>query len=98
MAKYKDGEYISLYYEDRKCFEVVKGHISNEEFLKVLKPELDFMGTDTSEIKEIKHAYGRWGVGRDEMGETCQTFYDYSEKGRGRFPVTLGYYPKEVAA
>ena len=90
MAKYKDGEYIALYWEDYPGYEIVKGTISQELFEKEIPCQ--FGEEDMPKIDRIAHRYGRWGVGvNSDGGDPGQMLYEYEEKGRGRFPITVGY-------
>lgn len=88
MAKYEHGEYINLYWDDfEKPYEVVKGHVCDGEFISRVEAEL---GHDCPQFSSIEQKYGRWGMGFLD-GEPTQKFYDYNERGRGRFPVTIGF-------
>lgn len=97
-SKYKDGEYIALYFEDHPGWELVKGWHDAEHCQAELLKEY---GDDAKHVTHVTQKYGFWGVGRDEMGDPVQTFIDRDEPGRGRFKVTLAHvdgYHAEVAA
>ena len=71
-------------------YEVVKGHITQAEFDAVINFECgpQFAGS----LEPIRHAYGsklQTAAARDE-GWSFE-FRLYTERGRGRFPVTVGY-------
>lgn len=81
MAKYEDGEYISLYGDIE--YHYIKGYVSSDEAQVIIDRNLD----DTK-VKSVKHTFAFWGVGQDEMGEPSQIFYVRDSSGRGRFKVT----------
>jgi hypothetical protein len=85
MAKYKDGEYISLNWDADWPEELhVKGHVTPEEFNQAVHGQHD----DTAKpVTEVTHEYGRWSMqaGDDGPGHFLQT---YSEPGPGRFKLT----------
>jgi hypothetical protein len=87
--KYKDGELISLVWEDRlERREYVKGHVTREQFIEAVHGEF---GEEDGDYSEIKHHYGFWGVGQFE-GEPSQMFYERDKPGKGRFKVTSAVY------
>lgn len=84
--KFQPGEHIGLRWEDGLPeFEVIKGTVELDEFRRVMLAE-----DDEVVIERIEHKFGRFSVGYIDA-ERCQVFEVYDERGRGRFPVTLGY-------
>lgn len=71
-------------------YEVVTGHITQAEFDAVIRFECGVEAP--ARLEPIRHAYGaklQTAQARDE-GWSFE-FRLYSEPGRGRFPVTVGY-------
>ncbi|WP_372830540.1 hypothetical protein [Pontibacterium sp.] len=96
--KYKDGEYIVLWFEDHPGWEPFKGWHSAEHCQGKLIAEHG--KEDAKRVTRVEHKYAFWGVGVDAMGERSQMFYDRDDPGRGRFKVTLAYvdgYHSDVA-
>lgn len=71
-------------------YEVVTGHITQAEFDAVIRFEC---GLETpARLEPVRHAYGaklQTSHARSEGWDF--EFRLYSERGRGRFPVTVGY-------
>lgn len=86
MAKYQDGQHILLIFEEHPGWEVIKGWHEVEHCQAEIRKEY---GGDTPKVTAVRHQYGFWGVGQDEMGDPRQVFYEREEPGRGRFKVTL---------
>lgn len=96
--KYKDGDYICLYWEDHPGYRVVKGWHDMEHCQSELAKEY---GEDAERVTKVEHKYAFWGVGQDECGEKMQVLYERDEPGRGRFKVTLAHvsgYANEAVA
>ena len=88
MAKYEDGEYIDLYYDDRPDHEPVKGWFDVDHCQK----EIDkYHGENEFKVIRVEHKYAFWGCGHNYEGERSQMFYERDEPGRGRFKVTLAF-------
>lgn len=88
LSDYKDGDYISLYFEDDPKWRVIKGWHDMKHCQSELNKEY---GEDAGAVSKIEHSYGFWAVGRDECGEPQKHFMRRDESGRGRFKVTIAY-------
>ncbi len=86
MKKYKDGDYIPLFWDcDRDCY-YVRGHINLLEALETVIGEECLDSEDG--IGQGRHVYARWSMQGDAPeGCTC-ILREYKESGRGRFKVT----------
>ncbi len=84
MAKYQEGEHISLWFEDYDHKEYVKGWVSLDQAQQAIKAAFD----NDKEALEVMHTYAFWGVAVDECGEPCNRLYLREQPGRGRFKVT----------
>jgi len=83
-VKYAHGELIDLMWEGDPGDFSVKGHVPPEEFWREMaKNEV----TDEWKLSEPRHTYGRWSAEHGIEGCT-HALRLYSERGRGRFPVT----------
>ncbi len=102
MAGEKTGEVILLIWEGDPEDFFVKGHLTEEEVMDALNHEellekgVHYFDKGTREwdwqwhkpkLGTSPHRYGRWSMepGPDDCSQTLR---DYSEPGRGRFPVT----------
>lgn len=83
MSKYQDGEYISLVWEYTPETLYVKGHIDPAEAARIIEENEDY----AYEIETPVQAYGRWSTEAWISDGCTQGFREYSERGRGRFPV-----------
>ena len=86
--KYPDKEHIVLDWDGPAEHMVVKGNVSQSEFLEIIER---YYGVDTPEFESIVQKYGQWVFGYDEYGERRHQLYDYDYSGHGKFPITIGY-------
>lgn len=86
MAHYKEGDHIFLTFEDYNNEEYFKGWLTLGECSEAIKVTY---GGDCDVIRVIKHTYAFWGIGNDICGEPQQFLYERSNRGRGRFKVTI---------
>lgn len=85
--KYKNGEMLILYWDGYPGYEIIKGAVELAEAKAAVVKEF---GEDAgSNIIDVEHKYGFWGMGIDDSGEPAQFLYERDERGRGRFPITL---------
>lgn len=93
----KHGEFVYLSWEGRPPYEVVRGHVTAEEFrVALVAGHPDLRESDAIPEEAPVHCYGRWA--QDAWARSCgndATFYPYRRSGRGRFPVTLACYAGE---
>lgn len=83
MAKYSDGEYIYLVFEDDCGERFFKGWHSKNHCQKVIMDEENLF------VESVKHTYAFWGVCQNEMGDPQQFLMERNTPGRGRFRVTI---------
>lgn len=80
--KYEHGEHIELMWQGPEPWYVVKGHVTPEEFAKAVAPNADWIGDPVP-------CYARWSMDAGNS-EVDYVMWLYRERGRGRFPVTVG--------
>ena len=85
-AEKRDGEYLELWWEpDDPPWEVVRGHVSAESFMEVVKAQTGITGETT-----VAHTYARF-VPVAEFHPYDSRLVLCKEPGRGAFAVTIGY-------
>jgi len=89
MAKYQDGEYISLFFDGHDPgWRLIKGWRDDSHCQQELNSEY---GKDVKIVTRVHHKYGFWAIGTDEMGDPQHRLVEREEPGRGRFKITLAY-------
>lgn len=81
-GKYEHGDFIELHWLGSEPWYAVKGHVWPEEFAKAVAPLADYVGDPIS-------CYGRWSMDATNP-DVDYCLWVYRERGRGRFPVTIG--------
>jgi len=86
MAKYADGDYISLTDLDGyECPTLIKGHVSLEQ----AQAELDRkFGVGDYTVTSVTHIFAFWGFAHTDWSPTSSALFCRNEPGRGRFKVT----------
>ena len=86
MAKYNDGELISLNWDGQPDAYYIKGWAYvNPMIDELLKEEII---QSREEISSFKKTYARWNASRDEMNDPVSVLQTKDGPGRGRFKVT----------
>ena len=89
MAKYKDGELISLVWDSCTLDAYyVKGHFDFDDAKETILSEECFEDNQL-DGKPFRHAYARWSTQGDAPEGCTVVLRDYKEPGRGRFKVTV---------
>ena len=85
MAKYKDGEFIELCWEDYIESFYIKGHIPFDEARKIMDLQIGVQGDDYT-LAEPTHIYARWECNAWSEHDHC--LQAYPTTGKGKFKVT----------
>lgn len=92
----KHGEHIDLYWPDEIQFDVVRGHVSAAEFIKATDAAYPCAvePVTTEDAGPIEQKFAFWGPSNSSLrADGCdRELYLRDEPGRGRFPVTVGYF------
>lgn len=86
IQTYKDGEYMNLVWDGTPDAFYIRGHVSNEEGLEILK-HYEVL-EDMSLLVEGVQKYGRWSTEPGPSGCT-HVLREYLEPGCGRFKITV---------
>lgn len=80
------GEYLELYWDSDPPYEVVRGHIPQAEFERVVQRETGIVGQSGPVI----HRWARFVPVRRRLYDSLFVL-EGSLQGRGAFAVTIGY-------
>lgn len=80
-------ERICLNWDGQQEFEVVKGHVSDDDF----KACLERATGKSIDYTKIERTYARWSFNGAISDLGCLTLRLYDSAGRGRFKCTVGY-------
>lgn len=83
------GAYMMVYFHDQPEYEVVRGHVTPEQFAAVLADEGRPAGN--KQLGKPVHKYMRCVPCREDE-HWCDMMYHESRKGPGAFPITIAYY------
>lgn len=96
--KNKPGDYILLYWDGHPDEEYIHGHVTVEEFARVVSKEQYFPSV-LAPTFPVTHAYGLYVFnGQFDYGNPMRTLKVYDEPGRGRFKLTVAKEPDLKAA
>jgi hypothetical protein len=89
--------YLSWGFEERE-YEAFRGHVEPDLAIECLREE-GIVEEEAQKGKTTiihKHCWGRWSMITDDDGNRGHTLATYDSPGRGRFPITLLTFGKEV--